>query len=177
MKPHAHEWGPQFSKNGLASRRCHLCNKWAELALVSPPFEPLDDLTTVNGYGGISDYEPGTKLVTTGEGSVFSLGALLEVNPNIPAGEIIRDLEDLAFATTPSTLSSGAERQIPDMAEPPIPETTKWMVSETEWTSDDAIALIFEEIKHGPDPLNAAGEWLTKFTNGIAAIVREMEEE
>ena len=43
------------------------------------------------------------------------------------------------------------------------------------WTSDDALTLILEEIKHAPDPLKAAGEWLTKVTNSISDIVRNLD--
>ena len=45
------------------------------------------------------------------------------------------------------------------------------------WTSEDALTLILEEIKHDPDPFTAAGKWLTRFTNGVTAITRNLDEE
>lgn len=46
-----------------------------------------------------------------------------------------------------------------------------------QWTSEDALTLILEEIKHDPDPFTAAGKWLTRFTNGVTAITRNLDEE
>ncbi len=40
-------------------------------------------------------------------------------------------------------------------------------------TSMEALQFILDEIKNSPDPFAASGKWLTLFTNGVAAIIRE----
>lgn len=45
------------------------------------------------------------------------------------------------------------------------------------WTSEDALTLILEEIKHDPDPFTAAGKWLTRFTNGVTDITRNLDDD
>jgi hypothetical protein len=43
-------------------------------------------------------------------------------------------------------------------------------------TTDEALTMILETIRHDPDTLKSAGEWITKVTNGITAITREEDE-
>lgn len=49
--------------------------------------------------------------------------------------------------------------------------------SAKKWTSEDALTLILEEIKHAPDPMKAAGKWLTKVTNAITGVIRDIDDE
>lgn len=42
-------------------------------------------------------------------------------------------------------------------------------------TSDDAMAIILSEITASDDPRSAASQWMTRFTNDVAAIIREGE--
>jgi len=43
-------------------------------------------------------------------------------------------------------------------------------------TPDDALTLILEVIKHSDDVMGEASKWLTKITNGITDITRDLDE-
>lgn len=47
----------------------------------------------------------------------------------------------------------------------------------TGWTSNKALELIIEEIRHSDDPFVTGGEWIMKFTQAVTEVIRESDDE
>lgn len=103
-------------------------------------------METVGSYGGITAYDVRTQMVKFGDGSTMTLEALALAN-GITPGEL--------------ELMLSKALQLNRAAAAPT------------WTSDDALTLILEEIKHADDPFKTGGEWMTRITNAISEAIRE----
>jgi hypothetical protein len=161
---HVHQWTETLrnkpgSYETVAWRTCRIC--WAQQKVVSDggiiPPSPAD---LVSDHGGIVDYDGNSDTVKTGDGMIFTREELERANPGVPRHAIQKMLRELAY-------KRGQEREHGWWRSEPV--------SETRWNSDDALRLILEEIKHADDPLKSAGEWITKFTNGVTEITRKLE--
>ncbi|HEY9438756.1 MAG TPA: hypothetical protein VIS29_08905 [Streptomyces sp.] len=158
--------------------------------------------TLIEEHGGIVSYDRRTELITTGDGTSFTVEALMSVNPGISMTNLTHELErverkrleknlgeqqeefkkKIEALTRMTTISgagvkdfaealgklSTAVADMPSVSRNPPPRR---------WTSDDALTLILQEIKHAPDPMKAAGEWITKMTNAITGIIRDLDDE
>lgn len=186
--PHVHHWVKHTSPTGVRTRECP-CGEVQTLATVGPGAPDL-----VADHGGIVGYDARTELITTGDGTSFTLEALTSTNPRINSVALRTELErkfahkrttaEVAEALTKiSGLSSSASAGMVSFA-----EVLKKFGAEVaganvsgnprkQWTSDDALTLILEEIKHDPDPMRAAGRWITKMTNAITDIVRNLDDD
>lgn len=60
-----------------------------------------------------------------------------------------------------------------------FPETITWAgpMADESFTTDEALDLILREIEQSDDVRKVAGEWLTRFTNGVTAIIRKADED
>lgn len=131
---------------------------------------------SIISHGGVVHYDRSTEIITTGDGTKFSLQQLMAANPGVPARMVENTLETIAISATKSaesfrSLTEGLTRSTASIqAVQQAAQPTKL------WTIDDALTLILETIRHSDDPHAAAGEWLTKVTNGIIEITREFDE-
>lgn len=154
----------------------------------------------VADHGGVVGYDPATAMVTTGSGLKFSFADLARANTSIPLNTLRRalegvaaesedeyDFEGLAEAIRAGAMSaeaaaealkkmSAAAKTAASGYPYPYPSVSVNPPKPKKWTSDDALELILEEIKHAPDVMKAAGEWITKVTNGITDITRNLDE-
>lgn len=136
---------------------------------------------SIISHGGVAHYDRSTEIITTGDGTKFSLQQLMAVNPGVPVRMVEHTLETIAIAKTSTAATKSAE-SLRSLTEGLIQSKESMQAVQQAaqppklWTTDDALTLILETIRHSDDPHAAAGEWLTKVTNGIIEITREFDE-
>jgi hypothetical protein len=200
--PHIHEWERIVTTTfGDEIWQCRACGVRETItAGFSPPevrSSKFGKRTLVEEHGGIVGYDPRTELITTGDGTSFTVEALMSVNPGISMTDLTyelervhdeqqktKELQEKVKSLTEMTLMGGVAAE--DFAKAlgklstavaDMPSVSRNPAPPRRWTSDDALTLILEEIKHAPDPMKAAGEWITKMTNAITGIIRDLDDE
>lgn len=131
---------------------------------------------SIINHGGVVHYDRSTEIIITGDGTKFSLQQLMAANPGVPARMVEHTLETVAIAAARSVESFRSRTEGLTRSTASIQAVQQAAQPIKLWTADDALTLILETIRHSDDPNAAAGEWLTKVTNGIIEITREFDE-
>jgi len=161
----AHRWSKDKSRD---TRRCLDCGTVETLANPS--------MFNSNIYS--ADVSASMKKITDGFASTAENARFLADAARTATSAADYAAADYASMLERLGLSMGGTVDDWPSVEYDLPGPTTTTVSGNRlWTSEDALTLILEEIKHDPDPFAAAGKWLTRFTNGVTAITRNLDEE
>ena len=150
MNLHTHQWGPVYKRGGLGGEveLLRTCDYCGIEQRSNGTFRSAPE-------PDLWDVDP----TITNKGRKLTREAVVSADH----GLIEKELDRLFM----SIGADGMRKMNESAGWTTFPETPPW-------TSDDALELILREIRRDPA---SAGEWLTKFTNGVIEITREVEDD